>query len=71
MVEAGVQPVVVVGDDPGEDRPAGRRPVGEHVAVHEFSLKRRSRGFGHGVDPTLSGSPTLAGHRHIAEDRPC
>src|SRR5690606_35198523 len=40
VAEARVQPPVVVGVDPGEDRPAGLRAGVEPVAVHDLSLER-------------------------------
>src|SRR5918994_7532508 len=40
VAEARVEPPVVVGVDPGEDRPSGGGPVPEPVAVHQLPLER-------------------------------
>jgi hypothetical protein len=40
VAEAGVQAPVVVGVDPGEDRPASPGAVGEPVAGHELAFER-------------------------------
>lgn len=39
VAEARVEPPLVVGVDPGEDRPAGFSSGGEPVAVHDFSFE--------------------------------
>ena len=67
VAEARVEPAVVVGVDPGEDRPPGGGPIRESVTGYELTFQRRknraaSNLLRHPVNTTVGGTnPLIAG----------
>src|ERR687892_472374 len=70
VAEARVPSAGVVAVDPGEDRTPGAGPVGELVAVHEFSLERRPRRLSHRVVPAHPGPADGLDHAELGDEVP-